>query len=96
MQGQGGHVVAEDDLLRAGGVQEVRHGGMGFIQDGIGLPAGGESAFVVGVAFQQVTLDALGRLAGDLRPAGVVEEDGRAVERGELFTDEGIARAEDG
>jgi hypothetical protein len=89
VQGERGHVVAEDDLLRAGGVQEIRHGGMRFFQDGIGLPAGGKSTVVVGVALQQVTLDALSRLPGDLGTAGVVEEDGRAVERGELFADEG-------
>ncbi len=78
----------------AGGVQQVRHGGMRFVQNGIGLLAGGKSAFVVGVALQQGTLDALGRLPGDLRPAGVVEEDGRTVVRGELVTDEGVACTE--
>jgi len=31
---------------------------------------------------------------GDLRPAGVVKEDGRAVERGELTADEGVACTE--
>jgi hypothetical protein len=75
-----GHVVAENDLLRAGGVQEVGHRGVGLVQDGIGFSAGLERAFMIGVALQQIALDAFGRLPGDLRPAGVVEEDSRAVE----------------
>jgi hypothetical protein len=42
---------------------------------------------MVGIAFQQVALDTLGRLAGDLRPAGVVEENGRPIEGGKLASD---------
>ena len=88
VQGQGGHVVAEDDLLGAGGVQEVGHGAMGLRQDSVRLNAGGKSAFVVGVAFHQIALDAPGGLPGDLGSARVIKEDGRAVERGELCADD--------
>ena len=56
-----------------GGVQEVSHGGVGLRQDRIGLVAGGKSAFVVGVAFEQVVLDAFGGEVEDLRAAGDVE-----------------------
>jgi hypothetical protein len=62
---------------------------MRFVQNGIRLPAGGKSAFVVRIALQQVMLDTLGGLVGDLRPARIVEEDDRTVKRGELVTDNG-------
>jgi hypothetical protein len=72
-----------------GSVQEVLHGGVGFHQDRIGLAAGGKSAFVVGVTFEQVTLDAPGRGVGDVRAAGVFEENVGTVERRELLADDG-------
>jgi hypothetical protein len=31
-EGQAGHVVAEDDLLRPGGLEEIRQGYEGFVQ----------------------------------------------------------------
>ena len=69
-----GHVVAEHDLVRRGGVQEIRHGGVRLLQHRVRLLAGAEGAFVVGVAVQQVAVDAVEALLGDLCPARVVEE----------------------
>lgn len=89
MQRQAGHVVAEDDLVRARGVVEVRHGLVGFVQDGVRGAAGGECAAVVGVALEQVAVDAVKGVVGDLGAARVVEEDGLPVEGGELGADGG-------
>ena len=50
---------------------------------------GGKGALVVGVAFQEIAVDPVEGRPGDLGPAGVVEEDGRAVEGGELAADLG-------
>src|SRR5512142_3067369 len=88
MQRQRGHIVAEDDLVRRGSVQEIRRGDVRLLQDLIRLLAGGEGALVIRIAVQQVALDAFQALPGDLRAAGVVEEHIAAMERGELFTDE--------
>jgi len=60
-----------------------------LLQDGIRLDACGEDAFVVGVAFEQVFVDALQAWTGDLRPTGVVEEDGRSIKGRELASDNG-------
>jgi hypothetical protein len=84
VQRERGHVVAEDDLLRAGSIVEVRHGAMGFVQHGVRGATGGEGAFVIRVAFQQVAVDALEGLPGDLGAARVVEENRRTIEGGEL------------
>ena len=54
--------------------------------------AGGEGAAVVGVAFEQVLVDAVEGLPGDLRAAGVIEEDGWAVEGRELAANGGTGR----
>ncbi len=55
----------------------------------VGLAAGGEGALVVGVALEQIVLDALEGLAGDLGAAGVVEKYSGTVEGREVFADEG-------
>lgn len=44
---------------------------------------------MVGITLQQVALDALEAASGDLRPAGVVEEDVRAAEGRKLAADRG-------
>ena len=96
VEGEGGHVGAEDNFLRAGSVEEIRHGSVGGVEDEVGLAAGGKDALVVGVAFEQILLDAVGGLAGDLGAAGVVEEDRGTVEGGELLTDEGCVEGHEG
>jgi len=58
MQRQRGHIGAENDFFRAGGIVKIRHGLMGFMQDGIGGNAGCKRAFMVGVAFQEIFINA--------------------------------------
>ena len=82
------HVVAENDLLRAGGIVEIRHGSVGFIQDFIGSDTGGEGSLMVGIAFQQILVDAFQRLSGDLRTARIVEKDSRTIKRRKLASDD--------
>ena len=60
---------------------------MGFMQDGIGGNAGCKRAFMVGVAFQEIFINAIQRRTGDLGAAGVIEEDGRTVKGRELIAD---------
>jgi hypothetical protein len=44
---------------------------------------------VIGIAFEEILMDAVQGLPGDLRPTGVIQEDGWAIERGELAADDG-------
>ena len=74
MQRQRGHVVAKDDLFRAGGIVEVGHRRMRFVQYGIGFLTGGKRAAVVGIVLGQVGGHAVKRLLSDLGTAGVIEE----------------------
>jgi hypothetical protein len=62
---------------------------MRLVQDRIGFPAGCKCAFVIGVALQQVAVEAIQTVLRDLRPTGVVEKDGWAIERRELLSNEG-------
>jgi hypothetical protein len=59
---------------------------MRFLQHRVRLNAGGEDPFVIRVAFYQVTIDAVYAGLGDLRSAGVIKEDGGALQAGELLT----------
>ena len=86
-QRERGHVGAEDDLFAARGVEHVGHGLVRLVQHSIRITAGLEGAFVIRVALHQVFLNPLGGPAGDLRAAGVVEKDSRAVKRGEFCAD---------
>ena len=88
-KGQGGHVVAEDDLLGPGGVEEIRHGGVGIFQYGIRGAAGLEGSAVVGVVIDQIGVHPVDDRLGDLRSAGIIEEDIRALQCGELAADRG-------
>jgi hypothetical protein len=87
VQGQRRHVVAEYDLLRRGGIEKIRHGRVRLLQHGIRIAAGAERALVVGVALQQVALDALQARARDLRPGRVVKEHALALQRWKLLPD---------
>ena len=87
MKRERGHVVAENNFFRAGGIVEIRHGAMGFIQNGIRCDTGGEGSFMVGIAFQQILVDAFKGLSGDLRAPWIIEEYRWAVEGWELVSD---------
>ena len=52
-EGQRGHVGAEDHFIRVA-AEEIRHGGAGFGDNGVGAAAGGVSAAGVGVRVRQV------------------------------------------
>jgi hypothetical protein len=53
---------------------EIRHGAMGFIQNGIGSDAGGKCALMVGIAIKQIAVDTLKGLPGNLGSTWVVEK----------------------
>ena len=79
---QRGHVVAKDDLFRAGRVIEICHRSMRFIQNGSGFLAGGERAAVIGIVLGQASGNAVERLPGDLGTARVGEENHALVLQG--------------
>ena len=94
VQRQRRHVLAEDDLLRRRGVDEVGEGLVGAVQDGVGFATGGEEAAVVRIAVAQVVGDGVDHPARDLRAPRAVEEDRRsavddAVQGRELLPDGG-------
>ena len=76
-EGQRRHVGAEDDLLGAGGVEEIGHGAPGFVHQGVGAAAGGERAAVVGVVGHQVIDHPVDHVLRHLGPAGIVQIDVR-------------------
>ncbi len=61
---------------------------MRFMQDLIRFPAGLEESLMIGIAFEQIAVDALKALFGDLRPGGVIEKYRRAIEGGKLLANE--------
>ena len=79
VEGQARHVLAELDLVRARGAQEVGDRGVGLIDDGVGQLARRERATGVGVAVAVVGDDGVDDALRDLGPAGPVEEDDRAA-----------------
>ena len=91
-EGQAGHVLAEDDLLGPGGVEEASHldpgGGDGFDR----ALAGEERAAGVGVVAAQIGGHGFHDRRGHLRAAGAVEEDGGLS--GDLLTERGEQRAQ--
>jgi len=91
VQGEGGHVGAEDDLLGAGGVKPIGHGLVGGFQHSIRLAAAGKGAAVVGVVQGEVVHHALQSGLGDLRSAGVIKVikvDHRAAQGGKTRTNQ--------
>ena len=74
-EGERGHVVAEDDLVRRGAQQVGR--GLARIIDGlVAEPAGGEDAVCVGVAPRHVLGHGVHHRLVHLRAARIVKEDG--------------------
>ncbi|MCK7516307.1 MAG: hypothetical protein MZV64_00545 [Ignavibacteriales bacterium] len=59
----------------------------GFVKDLVRTAAGLELSLVVGVALEQIAVDAFKAGLGDLRPGGVIQKDRRAVEGRELLAD---------
>ena len=88
VQGDGGHVVAENDLIRRRGVIKIRHGAVGFVQHFIGGDAGGKDAAVIGVVLNEIFCDAVDGLFGNLRTARVVEKDRVAIQGRKLLTND--------
>jgi len=87
-EGEARHVVAEDDLVRVC-AEQIGGSLAGVINDRVGAAAGLEDAVRIGVAPGEVVGHGFDHAAGDLRAAGVVEEDGRLavigfVQRGKL------------
>jgi hypothetical protein len=60
---------------------------MRFIEHCIRSDAGCEGAFMIGIVLDQIARNAIQAVLRDLRPARVVEEDGRTVQRGKLTAD---------
>ncbi len=89
MQGDAGHVSAEDDLLCPAGMGEVCHRCPRFRHQGVREPAGFEGAFVVGVGMHQVAGHALQAGLRHLRSSGIIQEDRRSLQGGELLADQG-------
>ena len=89
--GEGGHVGAEDDLVR-GGTQEVRHGLTGLVPDSVRLSAGGEGPMGVGIPVEEVIRHGDGYGVRDLGSTGAIEEGGgvttmKSPEGGEVGPD---------
>ena len=80
------HVVAELDLVRAPGTEEVGDGRVCLVDDRVRRLARREGAAGVGVRVRQVVADGIDDALRDLGAAGTVEErDGPAV----LFAPQG-------
>jgi hypothetical protein len=61
---------------------------MGLMHDLIGSSARLEHALVVGITFDQLAVDTVNALFGDLRPSRVIEKYRSAVEGRKLLADE--------
>jgi len=61
---------------------------MRFMQDFIRCSAGLEQALVIGIAFEQIAVDAVQALFRYLRPSRVVQKYRRAVKSGKLLTND--------
>lgn len=94
-EGQAGHVLAEDDLLGAAGVEQVAHRLAGGVGGGVGLAAGQEWAAVVAAAAPQVVGQGVDDAGWRLRAAGAVQKDGRLVAHGALQGRELVAQGLD-
>jgi hypothetical protein len=74
-EGDGGHVLAEDDFIGVA-VEKIRHGGARGGDHGIVGAAGGEGPAGVGVGGEEIILYRVHDLLGDLRARGAIEERG--------------------
>ncbi len=75
-EGQRSHVGTEHDLVGRGRVQQVSHGLMRLVDDGVATVSRRKCATAVGVAVSQIVSHGVDDALRDLRAAGVVEEDG--------------------
>jgi hypothetical protein len=60
-------------------VEEVGHGGAGPVDDGVVAAAGLEGAASVGVGSEEIILDGVHYLLGDLGAGGTIQESGRVA-----------------
>jgi hypothetical protein len=72
-EGHGRHVLAEGDLVRSGGSEEVGRGGMRLGQDRVTFLAGRECPGVIRVRPLHISGHGIDRSTGDLRSARAVE-----------------------
>jgi hypothetical protein len=61
---------------------------MRFIQHGVGGNTGGKCSFMVGIGFDQILVDAIQGLLGNLCSPWIIEKNGRATECRELLADD--------
>jgi len=78
-------LLPKNDLFRASGMIEIRHGAMGFIQNGIRCNAGRESAFVVGIAFQKILVYPLSDCIEIWVPPGLSKKTSGRLSEGNWF-----------
>ena len=74
VEGERRHVVAELDLVRARGAEEVGHGRVGLVGHRVAELARRERATAVGVGVREVVADGVDHALRDLGAAGAVEE----------------------
>ncbi len=79
VEGERRHVVAELDLVRARGTEEVGNGRVGLVRDRVAQLTRGERAAAVGVGVREVVADGVDDALRDLRAAGSVEKCDRAT-----------------
>jgi hypothetical protein len=79
MQGEGGHISAENDLLSTLCIDEIRYSLVRFIYDGVRCDAGCELSGVIGIGIFQIINHTIKRWLSDLSAARVVEEDRLAI-----------------
>ena len=71
---QRGHVRSEDDLVRAGCVEQIRDGPVRLFKDGIGLETGSEGAAVIGICVEKIVRHTVDNPLRHLGSPRIVEE----------------------
>src|SRR5260370_16500963 len=75
-EGEGGHIRAEDDLTRAGGMQEIGHCTASSSDHLVGALTGDKSSLGVGIRLAEVGYHGVYDLLCHLSTTGVIEIDG--------------------
>src|SRR5260370_19933206 len=78
-EGEGGHIRTEDDLTRAGGMQEIGHCTASCSDHLVGALTGDKSSLGVGIRLAEVGYHGVYDLLRHLGPTGVIEIDGLFV-----------------
>ena len=74
-EGDGGHVLAETYFI-GGAIEKIGHGLARAANHGVVAPTGGEGSAGVGVIVEQIILNSVDDLLGDLRACGAVKKSG--------------------